>query len=80
MNAKRGRDDGMWKCAAGVFIQPYATQLELEAFENAIEKDISRKDDVNEEVLTGFLGKFGRNFYEEPGLKEKIRIKGGDER
>ena len=65
------------KCAAGVFTQPYATQLVLEAFEEAVGKGIIEKTDLSALVLEGFLGDFGRKFYrvEASGAKIKISVK-----
>lgn len=48
---------------AGVFTQPFATQLALRAFEDAIEKGIIAESDVTQEKLEGFFNKFGRAFY-----------------
>ncbi|OAX84144.1 dihydroorotase, homodimeric type [Emergomyces africanus] len=60
--AKRGGD----KIAAGVFTQPYATQYVLDAFEKGCESGVLKADDITKDVLEGFLGKFGREFYEVP--------------
>ncbi|KAF2090895.1 Dihydroorotase [Saccharata proteae CBS 121410] len=51
------------KPAAGVFTQPYTTQLVVEALEKAVEKGWVREEDVTKEKLEGFLGGFGRKFY-----------------
>ncbi|KLJ10418.1 dihydroorotase, homodimeric type [Blastomyces silverae] len=60
--SKRGGD----KIAAGVFTQPYATQYVLDAFEKGCESGVLKAEDITKEVLEGFLGKFGREFYEVP--------------
>lgn len=60
--AKRGGD----KIAAGVFTQPYATQYVLDAFERGCESGVLKAEDITKDVLEGFLGKFGREFYEVP--------------
>jgi len=52
--------------AAGVFTQPYATQLVLLALEDATEKGIISEADVTQDKLEGFLSKFGRKFYKLP--------------
>ena len=80
LTAKRGGGDGMGKCAAGVFTQPYATQLVLEAFENALGKGILEVNALEEDVLKGFLGGFGRKFYDEHESKKRIRITARQER
>ena len=80
LSAKRGGDHGTGKCAAGVFTQPYATQLVLEAFECSIGKGILNKEDVSEEVVRGFLGHFGRAFYRENKSEKQIRISAGEEK
>ncbi|TGJ81785.1 hypothetical protein E0Z10_g6959 [Xylaria hypoxylon] len=48
---------------AGVFTQPYATQLVLLALEEASEKGIIDEKDVTQENIEGFLSLFGRRFY-----------------
>ncbi|KPI44643.1 Dihydroorotase [Cyphellophora attinorum] len=55
-----GNDNSCGKCAAGVFTQPYATQLVLEALEEAVSKGILREEDVRREgVLEGFWARRG---------------------
>lgn len=76
---KGGVGNECGKCAAGVFTQPYATQIVLEALEEAVEKGILRPDDVGEEVLRGFLGEVGRKFYGVNASERKIKIKAGEE-
>ncbi|KAI1822801.1 dihydroorotase [Xylaria intraflava] len=51
---------------AGVFTQPYATQLVLLALEEATEKGIIDEKDVTQENIEGFLSLFGRRFYRLP--------------
>ncbi|KAI2626179.1 dihydroorotase [Xylaria nigripes] len=51
---------------AGVFTQPYATQLVLLALEEATEKGIIDEKDVTKEHIEGFLSLFGRRFYKLP--------------
>ncbi|GAW24756.1 hypothetical protein ANO14919_143490 [Xylariales sp. No.14919] len=51
---------------AGVFTQPYATQLVLLALEEATEKGIIDEKDVTQENIEGFLSLFGRRFYKLP--------------
>lgn len=74
LTAKRGGNSGIDKCAAGVFTQPYATQLVLEALEMAVKRAIIDKDSVKEDILRGFLGLHGRRFYALPASKNKMRI------
>ncbi|TKA67525.1 hypothetical protein B0A49_08250 [Cryomyces minteri] len=69
------------KPAAGVFTQPYATQLVLDAFEMACETGALKEGDITREALEGFLSKFGRAFYRAPDARnERIVLKRGDER
>jgi dihydroorotase len=68
------------KCAAGVFTQPYATQLVLEAFEDAVAKGVVERAKLSQEVLQGFLGVFGRKFYQVELSRYKIRISAKDEK
>jgi len=70
----------MGKCAAGVFTQPYATQLVLAAFENAVKEEVLEKDTLTMRVVRGFLGEFGRKFYGEARSRRKIRITNQEER
>ena len=51
------------KVAAGVFTQPHAVGLVIDAFEEGIEKGILRADDITVQKLEGFFSEFGRNFY-----------------
>lgn len=57
-------EDVLGKCAAGIFTQPYATQLMLEALELSAEKKYLDRSGVNEEVLRMFLTESGRRFYQ----------------
>ncbi|KAF2429821.1 Dihydroorotase [Tothia fuscella] len=78
--AKRGGSDGMSKAAAGVFTQPYATQIVLSALEEGIEQGVIHEDDVTEEKLRHFLSAFGRTFYQENDkTSERIVIRKGDD-
>ena len=79
LKAKRGGDMGMDKCIAGIFTQPYVTQLALEAIENAIEKGLLSQDEVTENVLHGFLGVHGRKFYGVPDSNRMIRVRKAEE-
>ena len=69
--AKRGGD----KIAAGVFTQPYTTQLVLDALEQACENGTLKEEGVTQDILEGFMSKFGRAFYGiEDETKEFITI------
>lgn len=57
--SKRGGE----KIAAGVFTQPYTTQVVLDSFEQACENGVLKEEDITPEVVEGFMGKFGRAFY-----------------
>lgn len=74
--AKKGGD----KIAAGVFTQPYATQLVLDALEQSVQRGILKKEGVTVERLKGFLSDFGRRFYrvEKRSRGEIELIRGGD--
>lgn len=58
--SKRGGE----KIAAGVFTQPYTTQVVLDSFEQACEKGILKEEDITPEIVEGFMSKFGRAFYD----------------
>ncbi|KAI1370926.1 amidohydrolase 2 [Hypoxylon crocopeplum] len=61
------------KAPAGVFTQPFVTQLVLIALEEAIERGVIIAADVTQEKLEGFLSRFGRRFYKLPEVSgEKI--------
>ncbi|KAJ9295157.1 hypothetical protein DTO271G3_6327 [Paecilomyces variotii] len=62
--AKRGGD----KIAAGVFSQPYVSQLVVDAFEQGCQNGVLKEEDITPEIVEGFLSKFGRQFY---GLEEE---------
>ena len=73
---KRGED----KVAAGVFTQPYALGYVLDALLKGVERGVIKDEEVSQDVLQGFFGKWGREFYqvEEP-KGEKIFLKKGKE-
>lgn len=54
---------GRGKTAAGVFTQPYATQLVFDGLEEAVRRKLISEDVVTKELLENFLGGFGRAFY-----------------
>lgn len=51
------------KAPAGVYTQPYATQLVILALEEAIERGVITEADVTQEKLEAFLSRSGRRFY-----------------
>ncbi len=64
------------KYAAGVFTQPHAVGLVIDALEQGIETGVLTAEDVNEEKLKGFLSGYGRAFYKvDDDRKEKIVLK-----
>lgn len=67
------------KTSAGVFTQPYATQLVIGALEEAISKGIVEEAEVTVELLRGFMGELGRKFYGIEESKEKITLVKGVE-
>lgn len=58
------------KAPAGVYTQPYVTQLVLVALEEAIERGVIMEADVTQDKLEGFLSRFGRTFYRLPESPE----------
>ncbi|CAK7567544.1 MAG: dihydroorotase [Sporothrix epigloea] len=54
------------KAPAGVFTQPFATQLVLLGLQEAIERGVLAEDAINEEILANFLSHHGRRFYKLP--------------
>ncbi len=53
---------------AGVFTQPFASQLVILALEEAIERGVLEVDEVTQERLEQFLSRSGRRFYKLPDL------------
>ncbi|KAI1505918.1 hypothetical protein F5X99DRAFT_175173 [Biscogniauxia marginata] len=67
------------KAPAGVFTQPFATQLVLLAMEEAAQRGVLTEVDVTQEKLEGFLSRYGRRFYKLPeaaGSKIVLERKG----
>lgn len=62
--SKRGGD----KIAAGVFTQPYTTQVVIDSFEQACQNGVLKEEEITPETIEGFMSKFGRDFY---GLEEE---------
>ncbi|KAI0842771.1 amidohydrolase 2 [Hypoxylon sp. FL0890] len=54
------------KAPAGVYTQPFVTQLVLLALEEAIERGVIAEAEVTQEKLEGFLSRYGRQFYKLP--------------
>jgi dihydroorotase len=66
------------KAAAGVFTQPYATQIVVDALEDAVERGTLKAEDVTVSRLEDFLSVFGRAFYRaDDPLKERIILRRG---
>ena len=64
------------KYAAGVFTQPYAVGLVVDALEQGVELGVLKAEDVTKEKLEGFLSTHGRQFYAvEDERKEKIILR-----
>ncbi|KAL8387415.1 hypothetical protein RB595_009917 [Gaeumannomyces hyphopodioides] len=59
---------------AGVFTQPFATQLVLLALEDAVERGVISDDEVTQEALELFLSRAGRRFYQLPEPKAGAKI------
>ncbi|KAL9136338.1 MAG: hypothetical protein Q9175_002459 [Cornicularia normoerica] len=59
VTSKYGKD----KIAAGIFTQPYTTQLVIEALEIAVETGILKEEDITLEKISGFMSGHGRAFY-----------------
>ena len=69
------------KIAAGVFTQPYTTQVVMEAMESAIETGILKEEDVTLEKFNGFMSGYGRAFYRlEQSNWAKIELIKGEEK
>lgn len=66
--SKRGGE----KIAAGVFTQPYTTQVVIDAFEQACKNGVLKEDEITPEIVEGFMSKFGRAFYGLPEEKKEF--------
>jgi len=64
---KRGED----KVAAGVFTQTYALGYVLDALEKGVARGVIQDEQVSQEVLEGFFGKWGRAFYQVEAPKQE---------
>ncbi|KAL8768126.1 MAG: hypothetical protein Q9194_005794 [Teloschistes cf. exilis] len=71
---------GGGKVAAGVFSQPYTTQLVVGALERAVEMEVLKREDVTLDKLEGFMSRHGRDFYKLPPTIEIIELTKGDEK
>ncbi len=67
------------KAAAGVFTQPFVTQIVLSALEEGIERGVIREEDVTREMVEGFLGGWGREFYFPDGVLPPRSCSGDDD-
>lgn len=76
---KGGVGNAVGKCAAGVFTQPYATQMVLEGLEQAVNRKHLTGQDVNDGVLKKFLSENGRAFYRQEKSKDRFRVVAGEE-
>ena len=55
--------NAMIAAAAGIFTQPFTTQLVADAIEAAIQRGLITFEDIDQEKFTGFLSRFGKEFY-----------------
>lgn len=60
------------KAPAGVFTQPFVTQLVVLALQEGIERGVLADADVTQEKLENFLSKNGRAFYKLPQATRRI--------
>lgn len=74
-----GAKKGKGSAAAGVFTQQFACQYILMALEEGIERGDIRDEQVTEEVLRGFLGEWGRDFYKVEQSTKKIVLRKSDQ-
>jgi len=58
---------------AGVFTQPFATQLVILALEEAIERGVIKEDEVRQDRLEQFLSLSGRQYYKLPNPMNQER-------
>ncbi len=65
--------------AAGIFTQPYCTQLVLDGLELAVKEGLISEESITLEILKGFLSKHGRQFYRVDDLLENRKKRSGAE-
>ena len=69
------------KCAAGVFTQPYATQMVIEALEIALDTGVLKEEDVTLAKIDDFMSGHGRAFYGlEKSSNSRIELTKGTEK
>ncbi|KAF4971764.1 hypothetical protein FZEAL_9755 [Fusarium zealandicum] len=68
LQSKTSAEQG--KAPAGVFTQPYVTQLVLLGLEEAIDRGVITEADVTQEKLEGFFSRNGRRFYKLPEVSD----------
>lgn len=56
------------KAPAGVFTQPFATQLVLLGLQEGIARGVIAEDAISEATLANFLSHYGRTFYKLPAV------------
>lgn len=74
VTAKTGGGDRKGQVAAGVFTQPYATQLVLDALAQGCEDGVINEADITKEMLANYLGGFGRKFYQVEDKKQEMIV------
>lgn len=62
------------KYAAGVFTQPHAVGLVVDALEEGVNLGVLKAKDITKEKLEGFLSGYGRAFYGVTGEKEETIV------
>ncbi|KAI6250916.1 putative dihydroorotase [Erysiphe necator] len=78
ITAKNG---GKGKISAGVFTQPYVTQLYFTALERAVDLGVISEESIIPAVVKGFLGEYGRQFYQVQDVySETIVLSKGNEK
>ncbi|KAI4150194.1 MAG: hypothetical protein LQ340_004221 [Diploschistes diacapsis] len=71
---------GTSQASPGVFTQPYACQYVLSALEEAVERGEIDEDLITEDLLRGFLGGWGRQYYGIAPSSRHILLTKGEER
>ena len=64
--------DAMVAAAAGIFTQPFATQLVVDSIEAAIRRGLITFGDIDREKFIGFLSRFGEEFYFPSGTQSSL--------
>ena len=77
--AKLGHPEGKQKQAAGIFTQPFCTQLVLDAFVQGCNEGVLSPERLDQKIIAGFLSEHGKKFYQEEPMSEEHVVLGSSQ-